>query len=80
MAQIDQFNQMREARGIPLAEVGMRISVDGREGRIVGANSSQNLNVCFVGDGQVRNCHPRWRTIFYDADGGVVYQFTDETE
>jgi hypothetical protein len=67
-----------EARGIPEAFIGMTVEVDGKEGFIVGVNSSANLDVMFeAGTKQesIGNCHPRWETVYYGNNGVIVYDF-----
>ncbi|OPY63646.1 MAG: hypothetical protein A4E56_00369 [Pelotomaculum sp. PtaU1.Bin065] len=45
----DQFESIKQARGIDFAYQGMRISVCGQMGIIVGGNNSMNLDVVFNG-------------------------------
>lgn len=60
-------------RGIPAVRKGMKCSVSGEFGEIVGGNSSANFNVKFK-DGRVRNCHPYWRFQIY-TDNGLYYDY-----
>jgi hypothetical protein len=56
-------------RGIPFAQLGMRVRFDdGKMGTLVGHNSSANLDVIMDGDGEVLNCHPAWQ-LSYCVDG-----------
>lgn len=76
VSQYDQekFDRIIESRGIEFARIGMKISVAGDLGTIVGANSSCNLDVDF-GNGHKSNCHPHWETIYYDNDGSVIKSY-----
>lgn len=73
----EQFNDMKIARGIEFAYQGMRIEVDGKPGVIVGANYSQNLDVCLDGEYCTSNCHPFWRVKYFDRDGSVIAEYGD---
>ena len=71
----DGFRRNAIYRGIPFAYVGMRVKVGEDSGRIVGHNSSANLNVLFDDGrhkGLVLNCHPNWMMTYFDADGGEI--------
>jgi hypothetical protein len=64
----DGFRRCVEYRQIQFAKVMMLVRLDdGREGRIIGHNSSANLDVIFDG-GVVMNCHPACH-ISYFVDG-----------
>jgi len=70
---LEQFNRVKEKRGISFAEIGMKIKVDDKIGKIVGANNHCNLNVDF--NGMVFNCHPNWKTTYYDKNDIVIKEF-----
>ena len=72
---IEEFNQMKERRGIGFAYQGMVIDVSGRKGWIVGNNSSLNLDVLFEGETYASNCHPTWETTYYDNKMNIVKDF-----
>lgn len=72
---IDQFNRMKEMRGIEFAYQGMRIEVAGKMGTIVGSNQSLNLDVVFDGQHWADNCHPWWETRYFDRHGNVVADY-----
>ena len=72
---LEKFNIVIEHRNIPFAKIGMKISVAGKIGKIIGANSSMNLDVDFIGDGTKSNCHPTWETIYYDENNVVLKTF-----
>ena len=57
IAAMDHLNQMRGTS----FHLGQRITVDGKRGVIVGANSSSNLDVLFDGEKHASNCHPTWK-------------------
>lgn len=70
----EMFDRICERRAIPLAFQGMKISVSGQMGIIVGGNCHSNIDVMF--DGYViHNCHPHWETVYYDNEGNEVYNF-----
>jgi len=72
------FQRTAEYRGVPFARLGMRITVAGDPGRIVGKNSSANFDVMFDGgphSGLVLNCHPNWQTRYFDARGELLADF-----
>lgn len=73
-----QFKRMCELRGIGFAFQGMRVSVAGRMGTIVGANSSLNLDVVFDGKWVSNNCHPHYETIYFDNYGKEVANYCEK--
>lgn len=70
------FASVCERRNIPFAHQGMRIEVNGKMGTIVGANNSSNLDVVFDGEWHAENCHPGWKTKYFDAKGTVIQDNT----
>lgn len=70
---INKFEEVKQKRGIYFVQLGMKIEVAGKMGVIVGANDSQNLDVDF-GNG-VSNCHPKWKTTYFDNAGAILAQF-----
>jgi hypothetical protein len=74
---IEQFNRIKQYRGIEFAYMGMHVEVDGKPGVIVGANDSCNLDICFDGEHWKSNCHPWWRVKYFDNKGNVVKKFGD---
>lgn len=71
----DQFKSMCEYRKIPFAYCGMKVTIGGEEGYIVGHNESANLNVLFLQGkykGQTLSCHPHSEVVYYDKDGNIV--------
>lgn len=73
----EQFNHMKQARGIEFAYQGMKVEVAGRPGIIVGANYGQNLDICFEGESWASNCHPHWRVKYFDHKGNLVTEYGD---
>lgn len=71
----ERFDDMKQRRGIEFASLGMRVEVCGKPGRIVGANSSGNLNVCFDGTCYTENCHPYWKVKYFDDNGELIREF-----
>lgn len=73
-----QFERIKKLRGIEFAFQGMKISVSGKLGTIVGGNDSLNLNVVMDGNWYTSNCHPWWETIYYDNKGNVVADYREK--
>jgi hypothetical protein len=71
----DQFEYMKQMRGIEFTHIGMRVEVDGRPGTIVGANSSMNLDVCFDGEWWPSNCHPWWMIKYFDNERNLIREY-----
>jgi hypothetical protein len=71
---------MKRCRGIEFARIGMMVEVDGHIGTIVGMNSSANLDVVFANQQKFgkskSNCHPFWKTRYFDKDGVVIADYT----
>lgn len=74
----DEFRKVAEYRGLPKVECGMRIEVEGREGFIVGHNSSSNFDVYFTKEKYVGNCHPLDEMKYFNKDGSLLYDTTGE--
>lgn len=72
---IEKFNNICKSRGINFAYQGMVIDVAGKKGWIVGGNSSMNLNVLFENEVNVSNCHPTWKTTYYDNKMNIIKDF-----
>lgn len=53
---------IKEAYGVN-AEVGQRVIVDGKPGRIIGFDGAY-LRVRFDGETVAVNCHPTWRVTY----------------
>lgn len=70
-----QFDRMKKARNIEFAYQGMKIEVDGKIGKIVGSNSSMNLDVVFDGQFHTSNCHPWWKTKYFSKDDEVITEY-----
>lgn len=74
----DSFERMCKSRIIEFAHMGMRVSVAGRMGTIVGSNYSGNLDVLFDGHCNTNNCHPWWETVYYDQPGNIIKDFREK--
>jgi hypothetical protein len=70
-----RFLDTAKYRGVPFARIGMRVTVDGKWGTIVGNNDSANFNVIFDGSDAPLNCHPNWMMTYYADDGTVLAEF-----
>jgi hypothetical protein len=59
------FDYVREYYGVP-AKRGMRVTVDGRPGRITSGNGHY-IRVLFDGERRPSICHPTWRVEYFPA-------------
>ncbi|HWT40981.1 MAG TPA: hypothetical protein VN081_07010 [Dongiaceae bacterium] len=71
---------MTRCRGMEWVRIGMQVEVNGDLGTIIGMNGSANLDVVFVNQLKMgkrkHNCHPTWKTRYFDADGNVIKDYT----
>lgn len=65
---VDPLEGVKRSRNMPWLLMGMPIEVDGKMGKIVGGNSSSNLDVVFDGQSGKQNCHPGWKTKYFLGD------------
>ncbi|MCL5117030.1 MAG: hypothetical protein M1272_07770 [Firmicutes bacterium] len=70
---------VREKRGLPFLKRGMRVMVNGRMGHVT-SGYGLNIMVRFDGLKFSQNCHPEWRTVYYDEEGTVVADFRDHPD
>ena len=73
--------EMIRVRGIEFARLGMTVEVNGEMGIIEGMNQSGNLDVRFASENKhsgLHNCHPTWRTKYFDQDGFLIAHFDDD--
>ena len=70
------FEDMKEARGLDFLERNMLVEVDGKGGKVVG-NHGHNLLVKFDGFKQSSNCHPHWKTKYYNKQGEMIKEYKD---
>jgi len=74
-------DEMMRMRGIEFARLGMQVEVNGHIGTIT-KTIGANLGVTFAN--QMRrgpkpvNCHPTWRTKYFDEHGKVIAEFNDD--
>ena len=68
------INRICEYRNIPPIKKGQKCSVDGRNGNIVGGNTSANFNVKFDDSDIILNCHPYWKMKIFNPDGSLLYE------
>jgi hypothetical protein len=73
-AELDKFIRVKEYRNVDFAELGMKIKVRDKIGKIVGATDSCNFFVDF-GDGRKMNCHPHFETTYFDSNDNVIRTF-----
>jgi hypothetical protein len=71
----EQFDRMKEMRDIPFAYMGMKIEVCGKMVTIVGSNGGLNLNVVKDGTCYIDNCHPWYKTKYFDSKGNVIREY-----
>ncbi len=81
-SEADQFvRDMTRLRGMDFVRLGMTVEVDGERGKIVGMNSSANLDVVF--DDTARrsehayNCHPTWETVYFSESGEIIADYRE---
>jgi len=73
-----EFIRNAKYRNIEFAYCGMKVSVSGCNGFIVGHNSCANLNVLFVDGeyaGQVLNCHPNFKIKYFDKQDNIIKEY-----
>ncbi len=75
-----QFKETAEQRGIPFAEKGMDIEVDGKRGIIKDFNPRMNLDVLFAGEKETTSCHPKRETVYFDKNSNVIADFRNTAE
>ena len=68
---------VRERRNMPFIKRGMKVGVNGKMGKVTSGNASGNLNVLFDGTNHPVNCHPTWRTRYFDDEGNVIADYRD---
>lgn len=70
------IDRICEYRGVPSVKKGQRCSVGGRDGKIVGVNSSCNFSVKFDDNPkQTLNCHPYWKMKIFNDDGSLLFEY-----
>lgn len=65
-------------RGLEFVHAGMAIEVEGHRGVIADCNDSANWDVLFTEGphkGQTLNCHPTWKTRYFDEHGNLIREF-----
>lgn len=74
------LDYIKEQRNLPFIKKGMRVEYTHEKiktGKIIGGNSSGNLNVLFDGKKKPENCHPTWAMRYFDDDGKVIAEFCE---
>lgn len=75
-----EFKRMCQSRGLAdFAFQGMTVEVAGKRGKLVG-NYGMNLYVVFDGQWIRSNCHPWWETKYFDNEGNVIRDYTEQAE
>ena len=69
------LSYIKERRNMQFIKRGMRVEVDGRMGKVTSGNSSGNINVLFDELKYPLNCHPQWKTCYYDKEGNVIADY-----
>ncbi|MBG9693262.1 hypothetical protein ABD91_21230 [Lysinibacillus sphaericus] len=69
---------VKERRCMPFLKRSMRVEVDGKMGVVTSGNSSGNINVRFDGQKYTENCHPHWRTRYFDKLGNIVADYYEK--
>lgn len=73
-SELEKFIRVKEYRNVEFAELGMKIKVGDKIGKIVGSTDSCNFYVDF-GDGRKMNCHPHFETTYFDSNDNVIRTF-----
>ena len=63
---------------LPFLKRGMRVEVNGRMGVVTSGNGSGNIDVRFDGERLSVNCHPHWRTRYFDEEGNVIADYYEK--
>lgn len=71
-----QFESMKEARGLDFLKRNMTVEVDGDKGKVTGSYG-HNLLVQFEGKKHSDNCHPHWRVKYFDEGGQLIKEYGD---
>ena len=72
------LDYIRTRRDMPWIKRGMRVEVDGRMGVVTSGNHSGNINVRLDGEKHAGNCHPWWKTRYFDGDGNVIADYRED--
>lgn len=72
------FERTKNYRGVPLADYGTDVELNGKRGFIIGSNSSCNFDVRF--DDGIFNCHPNYELIYFTENGEILYDFRKQKE
>lgn len=72
------LQNVKEKRSMPFLKRGMRVEVNGKMGVVTSGNASLNINVRYDGNNFSQNCHPKWETRYFDAEGNVIADYRKE--
>lgn len=70
------FENMKKARGLDFLKMQMTVEVNGKRGRVVG-NHGHNLLVRYEKYKASYNCHPHWKTKYYNSEGEFIKEYFD---
>lgn len=77
---IRSLENVKKWRFMPWLKYLMAVEVNGKMGRVTGANSSLNINVKFdnIEDQHYNgNCHPHWETRYFNKEGKVIADYRE---
>jgi hypothetical protein len=80
---IRSLDSVKKWRNMPWLKHGMAVEVNGKMGKVTGANSSNNINVKFNAPEHQRyngNCHPWWETRYFDKDGKGIADYREKAK
>ncbi|QOY37645.1 hypothetical protein AWH56_008710 [Anaerobacillus isosaccharinicus] len=80
---IRSLENVKKWRNMPWLKYLMTVEVNGKMGKVTGANSNLNINVRFDDPQNKRyngNCHPHWETRYFDKDGNVIADYRDNVQ
>jgi len=70
------FEYMKTQRGLDFLERNMAVEVNGKRGIVTG-DYNGNLAVKFEGNKFSHNCHPHWRTKYFNEAGELIKEYGD---
>lgn len=76
-----KLDYVKNQRGLKFVKKGMKVehAYNGKiqVGKIVGGNSSGNLNIIFEGKTKSTNCHPTWAMRYFDKNNNVIAEYPE---
>ena len=80
MSIVRSLQNVKKWRHMPWLKRGMTVEVNGKMGVVTAANSSLNIQVRYEGEKYSQNCHPHWRTRYYDKEGKLIADYYTEED